>query len=80
MKARVLIHRQTGELDGATIVGYDADIRHIRPTETHAVIALPVDHPAIHDQSGWRAEWTGKKWELRRKTERELQQQMRVTR
>jgi hypothetical protein len=66
MKARVRIRIDTGELDGVTVVGYDPDVKHVRPDNDGSVtvIAVALDHPALGDQLGWRGEWNGKRWIL----------------
>ena len=72
MKARILINRQTGELDGVTVASVDADIDHVQKTDTHDVLDVPLDHPAICAQLEYEAPQRiilGAGWgrELRRK-------------
>lgn len=68
MKACALIHRITGELDGITVVSIDADIRHVRPSDMHDVIEIPINHPVHSEQRHWRVV-NGK---LERKSETEI--------
>lgn len=55
MKTRILIKKGTNELDGITTVSHDPDIEHVQPTETHDILDVPVDHPAIHESRNWAA-------------------------
>ena len=72
MKARILINKQTGNLDGIIMVSVDADIEHVQATATHDVLDVEPDHPAIHAHLEYNATKrivldVDMGWELKRK-------------
>ena len=80
MRIRILIKKDTGELDGVTTCSVDADIEHVQVTATHDVMDVRPDHAAIHEQLDWEAPRKiilGAQWnrELKKKPVRILPQE-----